>query len=94
MKKILAVILTLVVVFCTFAGCGDTVKDDNSGSNTTVTDNSGDNDNTDNTGDTDKTDDTGNDENDGDDNGNGNGNTDKVVSPIINGGSFDGGNYS
>ena len=84
MKKILVAILALVAVFCTFAGCNDAAKDDDTGNNTNVTDNSGDN-----------TGNTGNGENNGGDNGNESGSTDKVVSPITDGGSFnDGGNYS
>ena len=77
MKKIFIMFLALVAVFCTFAGCNDAVKEDNTGNTTNVTDN------------TDKnTDNTGNGENTGDDNGNGNGGSGKVVSPITGGGSF------
>ena len=86
MKKILVVILALVAVFCTFAGCNDAAKDNNTGNNTNVTDNSGDNG---------KTGNTGNGENEGGDNGNGNGGSGKVVQPITDGGDYDGGgNYS
>ena len=86
MKKVLVVILALVAVFCTFAGCNDAATEDKTGNNTNVTDNVKDNDTTDNTG---------NGENNGGDNSNESGSTGKVVSPITDGGSFDdGGNYS
>ena len=83
MKKILVVILALVAVFCTFAGCNDAAKDNNTDNSTNVTDNT--DKNTDNTDNSNNTDDTGNGENDGD-TGEQNGNAQKK--PITNGGSF------
>lgn len=83
MKKLLALILALVAVFCTFAGCGSTAKDNDTDNNTNVTDDTG------NSG---NKDDTGNGESNGD-TGEQGGN---VHTPIKNGGSFhfDGGNES
>ena len=77
MKKIFIMFLALVAIFCTFAGCNDTSKEDNTDNDINATDN------------TDKnTGDTENGENNGGDNGNGNGSTGNVVSPITEGGEY------
>lgn len=41
MKNLLVLILALVAVFCTFAGCGSTAKDNDTDNNTNITDDTG-----------------------------------------------------
>lgn len=92
MKKLLAIILALVAVFCTFAGCGQNSGNDVKDGGTNITDNTDGTENGENTGD---------DNNGGENNGSGNENTgnedDKptytIVQPITDGGSFTGGDY-
>ncbi|MBP5467239.1 MAG: hypothetical protein J6Y43_06745 [Clostridia bacterium] len=74
MKKLLALILALVAVFCMFTGCSDGKVDDDKGN-------------------TDITDTTENGENTGDNVDEDNKPEYTIVTPITDGGSFDGGNY-
>lgn len=88
MKKLLALLLTLIALCVVFTGCSDN-KDKGSENNTEITQetgNGGENESGGNGGEGDKTDD-----------GNGENNNEpehgEVVQPITDGGSFNGGNY-